>query len=136
MNKDILRFNIQATFVAVILCVLGYLAFMTWFPKLYFSGFMGVILFLLLSTNLFHYLLISAITLRPASFVNRFIALTGGRLLFYLLVILVYLVLVKYQPVSFVITFICGYLVFTIFEVAAILNFLKKNSTKSGSVNQ
>ena len=136
MNKVILRFGIQSTIVALILCVLGYLAFMAWFPTKYFTGFMGVILFLMLTTVLFHYLLVSATTQRPGSFINRFIALTGGRLLFYLFVILAYVVLIKIQTVSFLITFLCGYFVFTIFEVAAILNFLKNISSNSGTPNQ
>jgi hypothetical protein len=136
MNQNFLKFNIQATFVAFFLSVLGHLAFNAWFPAKYFAGFDAVIVFHLLATIIFHYLLVSASRLKPASFINRFVALTGARLLLYLFVILAYVFLVKYQPVSFLITFLCGYFVFTIFELIEILKFLKKNSTKSESTNQ
>jgi hypothetical protein len=136
MNKDITRFSIQAAIIAVLLSVLNYLAFQAWFPKNYFDGFYGVYLFLFLATVLFHYILVSATAERPGIFVNRFVALTGARLLFYLTVIIVYVLLVHYQAISFMITFLIGYFVYTIFEVVAILQYLKKISPKQGSSNQ
>jgi hypothetical protein len=107
----------------------GSLGFRIWFPDKYFIGFYGVILFLAVVTILFHIFLVSASNLRPATFINRFVALTGIRLFLFLIVILVYIFLIKYQPVSFLLTFLCGYFVYTVFEVVAILKYLKKISS-------
>ena len=136
MNKSIVRFCIQGFFIAVILYILGLTAFKNWFPDKYFSGFYGVIIIVFGVTVLFHSVLIKAASKKNMAFINKFLAFTGFKLLMYLFFIVMYIFLIGIQPVSFLLTFIISYLVFTVFEVVSMLDFLKKNYSKPRSTNQ
>ena len=136
MNKSIVRFSIQGFIIAVILYILGLAAFKNWFPDKYFSGFSGVIILVFGVTVFFHSILIKAAAKQNMAFINKFLAFTGFKLLMYLFFIIGYIFLIGTPPVSFLLTFLLSYLVFTVFEVVSILEFLKKNYSKSGSTNQ
>jgi len=136
MNKSIVRFSIQSVIVAIILCILGLAAFKNWFPEKYFSGFYAVIILVFGVTVFFHSILVKAAANQNMTFINKFLAFTGLKLLLYLFFIVGYIFLIGTQPVSFLLTFLLTYLVFTVFEVVSILEFLKKNYSKSGSTNQ
>ena len=136
MNKNVVRFSIQAVSVSIILIILSFFCFKNWFPDKYFAGFYGVILLVLGVTILFHSFLINAAAKENMAFINKFLALTGIKLLFYLFFIVGYIFLIGIQPVSFLLTFLFSYLVFTVFEVVSILGFLKKNYSKSNPTNQ
>lgn len=136
MNKSVVRFGIQAAVLSIVLIVVGFFAFKNWFPDRYLSGFYGIILLVLLITVFFHSLLINAAQKSNIGFINKFLAYTGVKLLFYLFFIVGYIFLIGIQPVSFLLTFLFSYLVFTVFEVISILEFLKKNYSKSNPTNQ
>lgn len=136
MNKSIARFCIQGIVIAVILYILGLVAFKNWFPDKYFSGFYVVVFLVFGVTVFFHSVLIKAASKQNMAFINKFLAFTGFKLLLYLFFIVGYIFLIGIQPVSFLLTFLFTYLVFTVFEVVSILEFLKKNYSKSGSTNQ
>lgn len=136
MNKSIVSFSIQAVIVSLFLSLAVSVVLKNWFPQYYFGGFFGVIVLVLVVTILFHSLLIKATAARPMSFINKFIAFTGAKLLLYLFIILGYVFIVSIQPVSFLLIFLCSYIVLTVFEVISILNFLKKNYSQTGAANQ
>jgi hypothetical protein len=121
-----LKFGVYAFLLALVIVLAGEYIFRNWFPAQFFSGFYFVIAFILFVTITFHLLLISSSEKRPAVFVNRFLAFTGAKLLLYLMMIILYILFINNQRVSFLLTFLCGYFVFTIFEVTSILNFLRK----------
>lgn len=136
MNRNIARFSVQGVIIGSTLVFLVFLVFKNWFPGKYFAGFYGEILLILAVTILFHSFLINAAAKENMAFINKFLALTGIKLLFYLFFILGYIFLIGIQPVSFLLIFLFSYLVFTVFEVVSILEFLKKNYSKSNPTNQ
>lgn len=74
-----------------------------------------------------HLFLLGAEGQRPAVFVRRFMAITTLRLLFFLLVLVIYSFTHKPEAVVFICHFLAGYILFTTFEVASLSrNFRKK----------
>ena len=128
MIEPKLKFGLYALLLGVLFAFSGEFVFRHWYPEKFFLGFYFVVAFLCITTIFFHVMLVAASESRPALFVNRFVAFTGMKLLLYLMVILIYVFFVKNQQVSFLLTFLCGYFVFTIFEITSILNFLRKKS--------
>ena len=98
------------------------------FPARSFSGVYLVIPFVMLVTAVVHYVLIKASS-NPRTFIGKFAAFSGLKLLVYLIAILIYAFSVKNEIVIFMLSFLITYFIFTIFEISAILKFLKKISS-------
>lgn len=81
---------------------------------------------------LVHHTLISVSIKRTTQFINYFMLLTFGKLIFYLSLILVYMLLYRSDILPFVGAFFILYLFFTIFEVneSLALTRIIKNSIK------
>jgi hypothetical protein len=85
-----------------------------------------VVPFVMAVTILFHYYLMQALSGNPKSFVNKFMALSGIKLMLYLTVIVFYVVWYQQNISVFLTTFLISYFVFTFIEVIFILSQLKK----------
>lgn len=68
-------------------------------------------------TMLVHYILLKVSLKRPASFINLFMLLTFGKLIFFLSIIIIYSFSFRDDAVPFIIAFFILYLFFTVFEV-------------------
>ncbi len=84
-----------------------------------------------LVTVISHLRLMSSFQLNPRRFNTTFLSVMSIKLFIYLVFILVCLLIDRTSAVNFVITFLVLYLLFTIFEVVEISNFLKKNPKSS-----
>jgi L-asparagine transporter-like permease len=84
-----------------------------------------------LVTILSHLKLINAFQLNARKFNTTFLAIMSGKLFIYLIFILVCLLIDRARAIEFVVTFLILYLIFTVFEVIEISNFLKKNQNSS-----
>lgn len=88
---------------------------------------MPFILLLIMSvTMLMHRSLLKNSTGKPNRFINLFLAFTGLKLVGYLLIITIYALLNKDDAVSFTITFLIYYLIYSAFEINDLIRFLKK----------
>lgn len=117
--------------------LVGALCFLTalavhqfFFPSRSFVGVYTIIPFVMLVTVVVHYVLIRA-SKNPRTFVGKFVAFSGLKLLVFLIAILIYAFGVKNEVVIFMLSFLITYFVFTILEISAILKFLKKIGTEN-----
>lgn len=77
-------------------------------------------------TTISHLRLLKSSTLKASGFNQAYLSTMALKLLIYLTFVVVCLLIDKTEAIIFVINFLLLYLLFTIFEVNQILNFLKK----------
>jgi hypothetical protein len=82
----------------------------------------GLFVFFFSATGVVHYILLRISVKRPNSFINYFMLLTFGKLMFYLTIILIYALVKRDEAVSFILSFAVLYLLFTAFEVTQSLS--------------
>ncbi len=92
-----------------------------------FTGVYMLIPAIMFITIIVHVLLVEASKKSPIKFINKFLASSGIKLFLYFLIILAYIYFIKRDIVLFLCAFLSLYLVFTILEISAILDYLKKN---------
>jgi len=85
-------------------------------------------IFFMAVTFLIHKGFVSAVGLRPQQFVTRFMLITTIKLLSFLALLLVYALLFKEDAMQFLLSFFILYLIYSAFEVMAVMNLSKKNS--------
>jgi hypothetical protein len=97
----------------------------SFFPSRSFKGVYLLVPFVMLVTSSVHYILMK-VSSNPRTFIGKFVAFSGLKLIIFLIAILVYAFLIKNEVVIFMLGFLITYFVFTILEISAILKFLKK----------
>jgi hypothetical protein len=85
------------------------------------------VIFLIL-TGAEHTILLKTIIKNPNRFSQAFMAASSIKLLLILLVTVIYLLIDKSQVIPFVIILFVNYIVFTVFEVRALLKLVKRSS--------
>ncbi len=127
MKRNYLDYLKNALLFTVILAVIGYAVFY-FLPDGFYTPTFPFLLFFFLSVSLIvHYLLIKAAQKRPAKFVNQFMLTTFLKLVFFLVVLVIYSVANRDDAISFIMTYFVLYLFYTAFELVSILRFNKKN---------
>lgn len=104
-----------------------------WFamPPQWVSPVLPVLpVFFMSVTFLIHKGFVGAVSLRPQQFVTRFMLITTIKLLSFMALLLVYALLFKDDAIQFLLSFFVLYLVFSAFEVVAVMNLNKRNSTE------
>jgi hypothetical protein len=125
-NLQFLNRLIWFTFFTAAL-ILG-LAYLT-VPREYVSKALPFLFpFFFSVTLIVHYFLTKACEMRPAIFVTRFMLTSFLKLLFYLVVLVVYLLLNPGEALRFSIPFLLLYSLFTGFEVWSLVNFTRKKT--------
>jgi hypothetical protein len=81
--------------------------------------------FFVLVTGLIHYQLMRSAQGDPQRFVRTFMTLTSLKLFTFLIILTIYAFLARQNVVVFTIHFLIFYLIFTVFEVAALYKFLR-----------
>lgn len=120
------KFIVQGFFITLLLAVIGYFLFTVVFNPYYQVILPFVLLFIFLFTTVIHAMLLKTARKKPKKLVNRFLMLTGLKMMIYLLIMIIYLVISKQDSAPFLLTFLIVYLVFTIFEISSILSYLKR----------
>ena len=82
----------------------------------------ALFLFFFCATGVVHYILLGISIKKPNRFINYFMLLTFGKLLFYLTIILIYALVKRDDAVAFILSFAALYLFFTAFEVTQSLS--------------
>lgn len=84
--------------------------------------------FFFAATLVVHYLLLKISEKRPPGFINFFMLVTFGKLIFFLTIILIYALLNRDDAVQFIVVFFILYVCFTAFEVILTLSHSKKKT--------
>ena len=85
-------------------------------------------IFFMSITFLIHKGLVSAVGLRPQQFVTRFMLITTIKLLSFMALLLVYALMFKDDAIQFLLSFFTLYLIYSGFEVVAVMNLNKKKN--------
>ena len=98
-------------------------------PQQWVSPVLPVLpVFFMSVTFLIHKGFVGAINLRPQQFVTRFMLITTIKLLSFLALLLVYALMFKDDAIQFLLSFFALYLIYSAFEVVAVMKLNKKNS--------
>ena len=120
------KFIVQGIFITLLLAVIGYFLFTGVFNPYYQIILPFILLFIFLFTTIIHAILLKTARKKPKKLVNRFLMLTGLKMMIYLFIMIIYLIISKQDSAPFLLTFFVVYLVFTIFEISSILSCLKR----------
>lgn len=85
-----------------------------------------VVLFVMVITILFHLYLLQVSKGDSKTFISKFMASSGVKLMIYLAVIVIYIVSYRLNAKVFLTSFLISYFVFSVIEVIFILTHLKK----------
>ena len=104
-----------------------------WFyamPQQWVSPTLPVLpVFFMAITFLIHKGFVRAVALRPQQFVTRFMLITTIKLLSFMVLLLVYALMFKDDAIQFLISFFVLYVVYSAFEVVAVMNLNKKKDS-------
>jgi hypothetical protein len=120
------KFVINILILSFIITAIGAVLFTGYLSKYYLPVFPYVLVFYLGLNILVFYVLLKSSQFRPARFVSNFMMMTGIKLFAYLAFLVIYVFSDKPHAVTFLLTFLILYVVFTVFEVVAVLHYLKK----------
>lgn len=120
------KFIVQGIFITLLLAVIGYFLFTGVFNPYYQVILPFILLFIFLFTTVIHAILLKTARKKPKKLVNRFLMLTGLKMMIYLFIMIIYLIISKQDSAPFLLTFFVVYLVFTIFEISSFLSCVKR----------
>ncbi len=131
MRFHYISFLRRLFFFTLLLAALGF-AISLFLPDAYRTPALPYLyVFFFSVTLLVHYILLKVSLKKANSFINIFMLLTFGKLIFFLSVILVYALLNRDDAPRFIISFFILYLFFTVFEVLQSLKHASQNSVSS-----
>ena len=112
---------LYTVFIAVIGAAAAYLL-----PANYITPTLPFLyVFFFAATLLVHYVLLQVSLKKASSFINYFMLLTFGKLIFFLSIVLAYALLRREDAAQFIIAFFVLYIFFTVFEVVQSLSLTK-----------
>ena len=125
MKLKYLDFLKKLIIYTIILGIAGYLI-VSFLPSDYISPTLPYLFVFFFSVTLIvHYILLKVSIKRVTNFVNYFMLLTFGKLIFFLTIILIYALLFRDDALQFIISFFILYVFFTGFEVVLSLSHSK-----------
>ena len=123
--KELKRFNLNLLIIAALsYLIMAILFFFVWPNQFHFS-ILFIPILLAGTTYVLHRKLIITSSDRPIKFINMFMAVTGIKLLVYLIVILLYVMFLTPYAIPFLAVFFPLYIVYTFIEISSLLKFLK-----------
>jgi hypothetical protein len=115
---------------SAVVAIAGFLV-ASFLPKSYISPALPYLFFFFLSVTLIvHLILLKVSEKKGVGFINFFMLLTFGKLLFFLTIILIYALLNRSDAVAFILAFFILYVFFTAFEVVLSLSHTKQKDIK------
>jgi len=125
MKLNYLAFLKKLIIYTLILAVAGY-GVTYLLPDNYISPTLPFLyVFFFSATLLVHYVLLQVSMKKASSFVNYFMLMTFGKLIFFLSIVMAYALLRREDAAQFIIAFFILYLFFTVFEVIQSLSLTK-----------
>jgi len=126
MRKKYQKFLLELTILSMILGLLDFLLSRFLTDSLISPAIPYLLILFYVVTALVHYILLRITVLNPRKFVGYFMMATFVKLMSYMIVIVVYAFYVKEGILPFILSFFTLYIIYTVFEVAAILAQTKK----------
>jgi len=127
MDSGLKRFTLLLFSFSVVITLIGFLVMKYFVPVHYYTGFLFIPLFFFVITVGVHRYLVVATRGDNKKFSYKFMGATGLKLFVYLILIVAYSLLDREHAVPFLITFLILYVLYSLFEVLAILKYLKNN---------
>ena len=121
MTRKFLQFSMQLAIFTLILGAMGILLRYLLPPGSTSSLWFPLLLLFLLVTLAVHFVLLKVTRLNPRRFVSYFMLTTFVKLLVYFAALLAYLLTKPGEVLAFILTFLVLYILYTAFEVVAIL---------------
>ena len=122
------KFVIKICLFTIIIFVIGSALFSTVLKMFYLPVFPFQVLLIAAVTAIGHLWIIRASEQNTIKFTTAFMGSATLKLMVYLFFMLIYLWNDHSNAISFVLTFMILYLIFTVFEVMEVLRFIKKQS--------
>lgn len=120
------QFIVKILIFTLIIAGLSTALFLTILNIWYLSAYPYMIILIAAVTTIGHLLVVKASIQNSRRFATAFLASVTLKLMIYLTFILAYLLIDHSQVIPFVLTFIILYILFTVFEVVQVLNFIKR----------
>jgi len=120
------QFIVKMLIFTMIIIFISSVLFLTVLKLWYLASFPYLAFLIATVTTIGHLLVVKASVMNARRFATAFLTSVSLKLMIYLTFILVYLLIDHSQAIAFVLTFITYYILFTIFEVIQVLNFIKK----------
>ena len=121
MKKKYQQFILRLTILSVILGFLDFILGRLLAGSIISPAIPYLLIMFYVVTALVHYILLRITVLNPRKFVGYFMMATFVKLMSYMIVIVVYAFYVKEGILPFILSFFTLYIIYTVFEVAAIL---------------
>lgn len=126
MKSRYIDFFKKLTIFTIIIALAGYGVVYFLPPEFITPTLPYLFVFFFAASLVVHYVLLKIASRRPTGFINYFMLLTFGKLIFFLSIILIYSFLNREDAVPFIIAFFILYLFFTVFEVVLSLTHVSK----------
>ncbi len=126
MTEASKSFIVKISIFTLIIIAISTGLFSTILRSLHFGFYPYQIFLIAIVTTFGHLWVLKATGLNTRKFTTTFMASVTFKLLIYLTFMLVYLMIDHSQVITFVLTFFILYIIFTIFEVIQVLDFIKK----------
>lgn len=121
ITKEFKVFFGKILLLTIALAVISLVAF-NFVPDAYKSQtWPFVLLFFVLTNSILYFFYLRIHSRKVSSFANFFMLTTSAKLIFYLIVIVVYLYFNRDEAVPFLLSFFLYYIVYTVFEVKSIM---------------
>lgn len=122
------QFLVRISIFSMIIYAIAIALFSTILETWYIAFYPFMIVVIASVTTIGHLWILKASGQNTRKFTTAFMASVTLKILVYLTFILVYLLIDHSQVVSFVLTFTSFYILYTVFEVIHVLDFIKKQS--------
>ena len=127
MDAGLKRFTLLLFAFTAIITLIGFLVMKYFFSEYFFNGLLFMPLLLFVITLGVHRYIIIASQADNKKFTYKFMGATGLKMFVYLILIVIYLLLDREHAVPFLISFLILYVLYSFFEVLAVLKYLKNN---------
>lgn len=125
MNNYLKKFIIRGIIISLVLSIVGFFLFITILKEYFSFSFPVLLLVIFLINVLFHRYLIRSAGGSNRKFPVKFLSATAIKMGLYLILIILFVVFNRENAIPFMFVFIILYVVFTIFEVISVLDYLK-----------
>ena len=119
------RFLIRSVLLSLALALIAWILYNQIIPQHVFKPWPVILIFFFITTNLVHFYLLRIAGSNMPRFTARYMVLSTVKLLFYLLVAIVFFMAQRELAKLFLINYLIGYVCFTILEVAEISYVVK-----------
>lgn len=125
MNNHLKKFIIRGIIISLVLSIVGFFLFITILKEYFSFSFPVLLLVIFLINVLFHRYLIRSAKGSNRKFPIKFLSATVIKMGLYLILIISFVVFNRENAIPFLFVFIIIYVIFTIFEVVSVLDYLK-----------